>query len=151
MNTDEQWLREAIEHSRLCRPSLAAYSVGAIIVSSAGVELARGYSRETGATAHAEEAALTRVRQKDLDGATLYSSLEPCGVRTSRPVPCARLITETAIRRVVFGLREPPTLAPGGGAAMLRSAGVEVVEIQELADAVRAVNAHLFGDVRLDS
>jgi pyrimidine deaminase RibD-like protein len=148
MKTNEEWLREAIEHSRLCLPSLAAYSVGAIVVSSTGIELARGYSRETEATAHAEEAALTRVRQNDLAGATLYSSLEPCGVRTSRPVPCARLIAETPISRVVFALREPPTLAPGGGAAMLRSAGVEVVEMQELADAVRAVNAHLFGDVR---
>jgi diaminohydroxyphosphoribosylaminopyrimidine deaminase/5-amino-6-(5-phosphoribosylamino)uracil reductase len=63
-------------------------------------------------------------------------------------VPCARLITETAIGRVVFALREPPTLAPGGGAAMLRAAGVEVVELEELADAVRAVNVHLFRDAR---
>lgn len=148
MTTDEEWLRSAIEHSRQCLPSYAAYSVGAIIVSSAGVELARGYSRETEATAHAEEAALARVTFNDLADATLYSSLEPCGVRTSRPVPCARLIAETAIGRVVFAMREPPTLAPGGGAGMLRAAGVEVVEIQELSDAVRMVNAHLFGDVR---
>lgn len=148
MSTDQEWLREAIEHSRLCLPSYAAYSVGAVIVSAQGIELARGYSRETAATAHAEEAALTRVTMTDLEGATLYSSLEPCGVRTSRPVPCARLIADTAIRRVVFALREPPTLAPGGGAAMLRAAGIEVVEVPELSDAVRAVNAHLVGDVR---
>jgi pyrimidine deaminase RibD-like protein len=148
VNTDGEWLREAVEHSRLCLPSYTAYSVGAIVVSARGVELARGYSRETGATAHAEEAALTRVRPEDLAGATLYSSLEPCGVRTSRPVPCARLIADTGISRVVFALREPPTLAPGGGAGMLRAAGVEVAEVQELSDAVRTVNAHLFGDVR---
>lgn len=145
MSTDEQWLKEAVEHSRLCLPSYSAYSVGAIIVSAQGIELARGYSRETAATAHAEEAALTRVPSKDLAGATLYSSLEPCGVRTSRPVPCARLIAGTAISRVVFALREPPTLAPGGGAGMLRAAGLEVVELPDLSDAVRAVNAHLFG------
>ncbi len=145
MSTDEQWLKEAVEHSRLCLPSFAAYSVGAIIVSAEGLELARGYSRETAVTAHAEEAALTRVNNADLAGATLYSSLEPCGVRTSRPVPCARLIADTAISRVVFALREPPTLAPGGGAGLLRGAGLEVVEIPELSDAVRAVNAHLFG------
>lgn len=148
MTTDERWLAEAIEHSRLCVPSYSAYSVGAVVVSAEGVELARGYSRELEATAHAEEAALTRVPVTDLAGSTLYSSLEPCGVRTSRPVPCARLIAGTAISRVVFALREPPTLAPGGGAVMLRAAGVEVVEMQELSDAVRTVNAHLFGDVR---
>jgi pyrimidine deaminase RibD-like protein len=148
MSVDEEWTRVAIEHSKLCRPSYAAYSVGAVVVSASGLELARGYSRETGPTAHAEEAALSRVRSEDLAGAVLYSSLEPCGVRTSRPVPCARLIAATAIGRVVFALREPPTLAPGGGAALLRAAGVEVVELPGLADEVRAVNAHLLGDVR---
>lgn len=147
MRSDAEWLRAAIEHSRLCLPSPAAYSVGAIVVSAQGVELARGYSRETEATAHAEEAALSRVPLNDLANATLYSSLEPCGVRTSRPVPCARLIAATPIGRVVFAMREPPTLAPGGGAGMLRSAGVEVVEMPELGDAVRAVNAHLFRNV----
>ena len=110
-----------------------------------GEELARGYSRETDATLHAEEEALLRVRPEDLVGAVLYSSLEPCGVRRTREVPCARLIVATAIRRVVFALREPPALAPGGGAGILRAAGVEVTELPALADEVRAVNAHLFG------
>jgi diaminohydroxyphosphoribosylaminopyrimidine deaminase / 5-amino-6-(5-phosphoribosylamino)uracil reductase len=142
---DDKWLREAIEHSRHCLPSDAAYSVGAIIVSADGVELARGYSRETGGTLHAEEEALGRVPAAELVGAVLYSSLEPCGVRRTRAVPCGRLIAATPIGRVVFALREPPALAPGGGAGILRSAGVEVVEIPGLADEVRAVNAHLLG------
>jgi diaminohydroxyphosphoribosylaminopyrimidine deaminase/5-amino-6-(5-phosphoribosylamino)uracil reductase len=142
---DGDWLRAAIEHSRHCLPSDSAYSVGAIIVAPDGKELARGYSRETDATLHAEEEALLRVRPEDLVGAVLYSSLEPCGVRRTRAVPCARLIVATAIRRVVFALREPPALAPGGGAGILRVAGVEVTELPALADEVRAVNAHLLG------
>ena len=56
-----------------------------------------------------------------------------------------RLIAETPIARVVFALREPPMLAPGGGAGVLRAAGVEVVEIPAQADEVRTVNAHLLG------
>jgi diaminohydroxyphosphoribosylaminopyrimidine deaminase/5-amino-6-(5-phosphoribosylamino)uracil reductase len=142
---DGDWLRAAIEHSRHCLPSDSAYSVGAIIVGPDGVELARGYSRETDATLHAEEEALLRVRPADLVGAVLYSSLEPCGVRRTREVPCARLIVATAIHRVVFALREPPALAPGGGAGILRAAGLEVTELPALADEVRAVNAHLLG------
>jgi pyrimidine deaminase RibD-like protein len=142
---DDKWLREAIEHSRHCVPSSAAYSVGAIIVGPDGAELARGYSRETDGTLHAEEEALRHVRAADLVGAVLYSSLEPCGVRRTRAVPCARLIAATPIGRVVFALREPPALAPGGGGGILRAAGVEVIEIPALADEVRAVNAHLLG------
>ena len=137
------WLREAIELSRHCLPSDSAYSVGAILVVPGGTELARGYSRETDVSLHAEEEALRRVRPEDLVGAVLYSSLEPCGVRRSRAVPCARLLAATGLARVVFALREPPALAPGGGAGILRAAGVEVVELPALADEARAVNAHL--------
>jgi pyrimidine deaminase RibD-like protein len=138
---DEEWLRAAVELSRRCVPSDSAYSVGAIIVAADGTELARGYSRETDATLHAEEEALHRAH--DLVGAVLYTSLEPCGVRRSRAVPCAQLVAAAGMVRVVFALREPPTLAPGGGAAILRAKGVEVVELPALADEVRAVNAHL--------
>jgi pyrimidine deaminase RibD-like protein len=140
---DRRWLADAIDLSRLCTPVYGAYSVGAIIVV-AGRELCRGYSRETDPAVHAEEVALARVPPgADLSGATLYSSLEPCGARRSRPVPCARLIMGTAIRRVVYALREPALLAEGGGDALLRAAGFEVVELTDLAEQVRAVNAHL--------
>lgn len=143
--THEGWLTAAVELSRHCVPSPLAYSVGAIIVSPAGAELARGFSRETGGAVHAEEVALSRVRPEDLVGATLYSSLEPCGVRRSRPAPCARLIVAAGLATVVFALREPPVLAPGGGASVLRAAGLTVLELPGPAGPARTVNAHLFG------
>ncbi|MGH3736839.1 MAG: deaminase [Micromonosporaceae bacterium] len=139
--TDLEWLGAAVELSRRCPPSATAFSVGAILVAG-GAELASGYSREDDPTEHAEEAALRKVAAVP-DGATLYSSLEPCGGRASRPLPCARLIVQAGIRRVVYALREPATFAAGGGDALLRQAGVEVVELPELAGAVREVNAHL--------
>ena len=144
---DHAWLAAAIEQSRACPPSPDAYSVGAIVVAADGTELARGYSRQTDPAAHAEEVALGRVPAGDtrLAGATLYSSLEPCAVRASRPVSCAELIAARKVRRVVYALREPPLLASGGGDAVLRAAGVAVVELPELAARVRAVNAHLLG------
>jgi pyrimidine deaminase RibD-like protein len=146
---DLDWLRAAIAHSRWCAPVPSAYCVGAIVVGADGVELARGFSRETDPTVHAEEVALARVDRtrfgRALAGATLYSSLEPCGVRRSRPVPCAHLIAGTGITRVVYALREPPVLAAGGGDAVLRAAGIDVIELADLAGEVRAVNAHLVG------
>ena len=87
------WLREAIELSRRCPPSASAYSVGAVLVSDAGQVIATGYSREVDPKDHAEEVALAKAADDPrLGGATLYSSLEPCLSRASRPRSCAELI-----------------------------------------------------------
>lgn len=140
---DERWLREAVEHSRLCPPSRTAFSVGAIVVSAAGEELARGYSREGDPLNHAEEAALAKL-SGDLSGATIYSSLEPCSTRKSRERSCADLIEAAGLRRVVFAWREPSLFVTGEGAERLTAAGISVVELPALAPNVREVNAHLF-------
>lgn len=141
---DEYWMGLAVDLSRRCPPSATAYSVGAIIVSASGTELARGHSREEEQVDHAEEVAFRRLPPDvDLTGCTLYTSLEPCGVRRSRPRTCAELVLEHGVGRVVYAWREPPVLAEGGGAERLKVAGVEVVELAGYADAVRDVNAHL--------
>jgi diaminohydroxyphosphoribosylaminopyrimidine deaminase/5-amino-6-(5-phosphoribosylamino)uracil reductase len=144
---DIDWLRRAVELSRRCPPSQTAYSVGAAIVAADGTLLAAAFSRESDPHDHAEEAALAKVPPGDprLPMATLYSSLEPCGVRASRPRPCAQLIIDAGLRRVVYAWREPPLLAAGGGAQQLRAAGAVVIEVPELAPEVRQVNAHLIG------
>jgi diaminohydroxyphosphoribosylaminopyrimidine deaminase/5-amino-6-(5-phosphoribosylamino)uracil reductase len=46
---------------------------------------------------------------------------------------------------VVIAWLEPPVFAQGGGAELLRSSGVTVVEVAELADQARAVNAAVLG------
>jgi pyrimidine deaminase RibD-like protein len=146
-DVDHRWLLEAIELSRHCPPSSSAFSVGAIVVAASGTRLGAGYSRERDPADHAEEVALASVAESGLGaflaGATLYSSLEPCAARASRPVPCADLIIASGIRRAVIAWREPPIFVPGGGAVRLRAAGVQVQVIPELAAAARAVNAHL--------
>ncbi|HEY6275631.1 MAG TPA: deaminase [Streptosporangiaceae bacterium] len=133
----------AIGLSRRCPPSSSAFCVGAVVVAADGSVLATGYSREGSPHDHAEEAALAKLGPAGarLAGATLYSSLEPCRSRTSRPRSCAELIIGAALRRVVIAWREPPVFAPGGGAARLGEAGVTVVEIPDLAAQARAINA----------
>lgn len=148
MTTDLDHLRRAVELSRRCPVSETAFSVGAVVVGADGEVLAEGYSREADAHDHAEEAALGKLPAGDprLRGATLYSSLEPCGQRASRPVPCARLIIAAGVPRVVVAWREPDLFVTDcQGTALLEAAGVEVVELTELAAEARAVNAHLFG------
>ncbi|MFK0049775.1 deaminase [Streptomyces sp. NPDC090741] len=145
--SDEEWMRRAIALSRRCPPSPGAYSVGAVLVDGGGTELSYGYSREGDPTVHAEESALAKLAPDDarLRTATLYSTLEPCSQRRSRPVPCARLAIAAGVRRVVIAWREPALfVAACTGVAELRAAGIEVVELPGLAGAARQVNAHLW-------
>jgi pyrimidine deaminase RibD-like protein len=144
-DADLRWLREAIELSRRCPPSASAFSVGAVLVSDAGQVIATGHSRERDPKDHAEEVALARAAGGPLlTGATLYSSLEPCLARASRPRSCVELIIDAAIGRVVIAWLEPPLFVAGGGGGALREAGVTVIEIPWLAELARSVNAHLF-------
>ena len=145
---DREWLSTAVDLAWRCPPSPRAFNVGALIVDAEDRELARGWSRDTDEHVHAEESALARLAPSHprLPGATMYSSLEPCSVRKSRPASCTRLIIESGIRRVVFAWREPSLLVEDcQGAELLREAGIEVVEFPEFTPLVKAANAHLFG------
>jgi diaminohydroxyphosphoribosylaminopyrimidine deaminase/5-amino-6-(5-phosphoribosylamino)uracil reductase len=152
---DRRRLHQAIELSRRCPPSATAFSVGAVIVDAGGATLATGWSREHDPRDHAEEAALAKLGVAGgaggaadpvrLAGATLYSSLEPCSRRASRPRTCSQLILAAGVPRVVFAWREPELFVDCHGAEDLRAAGVEVVEVPDLAELVRQVNAHLLG------
>jgi pyrimidine deaminase RibD-like protein len=142
--TDLHWLRETIELSRRCPPAVTAFSVGAVILDAEGEVIADGWSRRSNLHEHAEEAALLAAGvDPRLATATIYSSLEPCSIRASRSKTCAELILSAGIPRVVFAWREPEVFVDCEGAEMLRAAGVEVLEVPELAPLVRAVNAHL--------
>ncbi|MFF4438352.1 dihydrofolate reductase family protein [Streptomyces sp. NPDC001621] len=144
---DRRWLRTACELAAQCPPSETAFSVGAVVVAADGTELARGHSREGGdPVVHAEEAALARIDPADpaLPGATVYSSLEPCARRASRPAPCAELILRSGARRVVTAWREPDTFVAGAdGTGVLREGGAEVVVLPEFEALAKAPNAHL--------
>ncbi|MFH9087044.1 dihydrofolate reductase family protein [Streptomyces sp. NPDC017673] len=144
---DRHWLRTACELAALCPPSETAFSVGAVVVAADGTELARGYSREgADPVVHAEEAALAKIDPADarLAGATVYSSLEPCARRASRPAPCAELILRAGVRRVVTAWREPDTFVAGAdGSGVLVVGGAQVVVLPELEELAKAPNAHL--------
>jgi diaminohydroxyphosphoribosylaminopyrimidine deaminase / 5-amino-6-(5-phosphoribosylamino)uracil reductase len=143
---DRMWMQRAIELSRLCPPAEKAYSVGAVIVAADGSEISSGYSRETDPHIHAEESALAKLAVDDprLRTATTYSTLEPCSERKSQRPTCVELIVASGIPRVVVAWREPDLFVDDCiGVELLVSAGRTVVEIPELAEAARAVNAHL--------
>lgn len=145
MPTDTEWMERAVGLAWKCPRSQRAFAVGAVIVDANGHELATGYSRETDAKVHAEESALQKLSNDTrLSGATIYSTLEPCSRRASRPKPCVRLILDARIPRVVIAWREPDLFVENCvGVEELRAAGVEVVALPEMAPAALAPNAHL--------
>ena len=146
---DERWMRLAIELAWQCPPSPTAFSVGAVIVDAGGDEISRGFSRESGdPMVHAEESALAKLAPDDprLAGATIYSTLEPCSQRKSRPRTCTELIIAAGLRRVVIAWREPALfVADAQGCELLVRAGLTVTELPEFAADAIAPNRHLVG------
>jgi diaminohydroxyphosphoribosylaminopyrimidine deaminase / 5-amino-6-(5-phosphoribosylamino)uracil reductase len=143
---DERWMRLAVELAWQCPPSRTAYSVGAVIVGADGAELSRGFSRENDPLVHAEESALGKLAPGEprLAGATIYSTLEPCSQRRSRPRTCTQLIIASGIGRVVIAWREPGLfVADCRGYELLEQAGLDVTELPAFAELAAAPNRHL--------
>ena len=139
---DNYFMELAIAQARKCLPSTTAYSVGCVIVR-AGKILSTGYSREDSDKVHAEESALEKLSGR-AEGASVYSTMEPCSTRASRPHPCAQLILRSGATRVVYGCEEPPHfVADCKGVELLRAAGIEVVHLARYATQCLKLNDHI--------
>lgn len=109
--------------------------VGCVIVAPDAGVVGRGAHLGAG-TPHAEIQALADAGDR-ARGAVAVVTLEPCR-HTGRTGPCTKALLEAGIAEVVFA-QEDPTLQAGGGAAVLRAAGVRV-ESGVLADQARLLN-----------
>ena len=100
--TDEKWMRVAIEAAERAR-SMNEVPIGACVVSESGELLATGCNMtitNTDPTGHAEivaiRAAAANIGNYRLNGATVYSTIEPCAM-------CAGALVTARVRRLVFG------------------------------------------------
>lgn len=113
--------------------------VGAVLVHNHRI-IGEGYHHGAGLP-HAEVNCFASVNPKDqalVSQSTLYVSLEPCAHYGKTP-PCAALILEKKVPRVVVAMRDPFPEVAGRGIEMLRAAGVEVV-VGVLEDKARYLN-----------
>src|SRR5208282_415916 len=127
MPSHETWMRLALREA--CRgvgrtsPNPA---VGAVIVSSKGKLLAKGWHRAAGCP-HAEIEAIRRLSRPGLArGASLYVTLEPCSTHGRTP-PCVDAIIAASFARVIVGAIDPNPAHAGRGLERLSAAGIEVV------------------------
>lgn len=118
-------MKRAIEISLNGTETGANPRVGCVAVRN-GKIIASGFHACCGGP-HAERAAFEDARQNgtSLRGSTVYVTLEPCS-HFGRTPPCAPLLVEAGVERVVIGMLDPNPKVDGGGAAILKDAGIEV-------------------------
>jgi diaminohydroxyphosphoribosylaminopyrimidine deaminase/5-amino-6-(5-phosphoribosylamino)uracil reductase len=90
--------------------------------------IGEGYHERYGEK-HAEANCIASVKEGDralIARSTIYVSLEPCAHYGKQP-PCADLIIDWQVPRVVAGCRDPFPEVNGKGIEKLRAAGVEVI------------------------
>ena len=123
---EEKYMRRALELARHGEFDAAPNPmVGAVIVCDGRI-IGEGFHRRCGEP-HAEVNAVRSVRRPELlSRSTIYVTLEPCSHYGKTP-PCAGLLIDKGIPRVVVGCRDPFPRVAGRGIQMLRDAGREVV------------------------
>ncbi len=109
--------------------------VGAVVVKDGRI-IGKGYHTKAGAP-HAEIEAFQDA-QENLQGTTLYVTLEPCCTYGKTP-PCTDAIIRAGIRRVVAAMIDPDSRANGKGIQQLREAGIQV-DVGILEDQARRLN-----------
>ncbi len=128
MEFEEKYMRRALELAAHGAGNVSPNPmVGAVIVCDGRI-IGEGYHRCFG-KAHAEVNAVDSVAPADrplLSRSTIYVTLEPCSHYGKTP-PCAKLLIDCGIPRVVVGAVDPFSRVAGRGINMLREAGIEVV------------------------
>lgn len=125
---DERFMKMAIEIARQSKsePRGIHPMVGAIATKNDQV-VGTAYRGQRGLGEHAEYILLESIlRRKDVVGATVYTTLEPCTTRHHPKIPCAERLIDRGVSRVVIGMLDPNQNICGRGVRLLRKAGIAV-------------------------
>jgi diaminohydroxyphosphoribosylaminopyrimidine deaminase / 5-amino-6-(5-phosphoribosylamino)uracil reductase len=141
---DAHYMSRCLQLARLGAGRVAPNPlVGAVLVVDDRI-IGEGWHQQFGA-AHAEVNCLASVKQEDrslVEKATMYVSLEPCAHYGKTP-PCADMLINNKIGKVVVGVRDPFTEVNGKGIEKLKAAGVDV-KLGVLEEECRDLNRYFF-------
>jgi len=137
--TDRRHLARAIELAAGGRGLVNPNPLVGAVIGREDEVLGEGFHQAWGGP-HAEVEAIQAAGDRDLRGATLYVSLEPCCHHGKTP-PCTEAIRHAGIERLVVASDDPSEHASGRGLGILRDEGIEVVLADgELASRARLIN-----------
>jgi len=130
--TPEQAMLMAIEEGRKGAGFVSPNPlVGCVVLDREGRVLSTGYHARVGED-HAEAAALKKISgNKNLEGAHVYVTLEPCA-HEGRTPSCAKMMAKLPIASVTYGVTDPNPLVSGLGAKILREAGIKTEKLEAL-------------------
>lgn len=122
LNNDEKYIKMCFSLAKKGKNNvLPNPMVGSLIVKEGRI-ISKGYHKKYGEF-HAERNAILNAKE-DLEGATIYVNLEPCSHFGKTP-PCADLIIEKKIKRVVFSSFDKNPKVDG--VKKLKEKGIEVL------------------------
>jgi pyrimidine deaminase RibD-like protein len=129
---DNHYMRLAFDLSAKAIPTPTAYCVGAVLVKDNRI-ISTGFSREIEGNTHAEQVCLLKLSNPlTAKNSTIYTTMEPCGLRLSGNVSCSSLIISHGIKRVVYGIREPSTLVKNPiGLELLQTHNIVVEQLSD--------------------
>ncbi len=130
----EPFMRRALEIAERGRYTTSPNPMVGCVIVRDGEVIAEGFHQRAG-QAHAEIEAL-RNATRDVRGATMYVTLEPCSHHGRTP-PCSDAVIASGVSHVVIAMGDPNPLVNGGGINALRNAGIEVTTGVLEADARR--------------
>lgn len=127
MTSEERFMKRALDLAQLGKGKVSPNPMVGCVVVHQGLIIGEGYHQQYGGP-HAEVNAIQSVEDREkLNEATVYVSLEPCSHFGKTP-PCADLLVESQVKKVVICNLDPNPLVAGRGIQKLRDAGIEVVE-----------------------
>lgn len=122
---DETWMMLALKEAQKGIGRTAPNPpVGAVIVKD-GIVLGKGWHQAAGRP-HAEREALADATGKNVRGATIYVTLEPCSTQGRTP-PCTQGLIDAGVARVVYACVDRNPNHAGRADELLKTAGIEVV------------------------
>lgn len=122
--------------------------VGAVVVKD-GRLLAGAHRGLTGDGDHAEYGALRACAPGDLEGATVFTTLEPCTARSPGKTPCAQLLVQRGIAVVYIGSYDPNPEINRVGWRTLVDEGVTVRDFDgDLRQEIEAINKDFIDQFR---